>query len=94
MAEIKQSQSAAKKHILEMVERKSVTLQGIDDVISFDEGCIVLLSVCGIISIDGKDMHIVSLDLDTGRVEISGTVNGIIYPESTGKGGLLRRKQK
>ena len=94
MAEIKQSQTAAKKHSLEMIERKTMTLQGIDDVISFDEGCIVLLSVCGIISIDGKDMHIVSLDLDTGRVEISGTVNGIIYPESTGKGGLLRRKQK
>jgi sporulation protein YabP len=83
-----------KKHTLEMQERKSLTLNGIEDVISFDEGCIVLLSVCGIISVDGTDMRITALDLDTGRAEITGNVNGIIYPESAGKGKLLRKKQR
>ena len=77
----------AKKHSLEMQERKNLTVCGIEDVISFDDSCIVLLSVCGIISVDGTEMRIVSLDLDTGRVDITGNVNGIIYPESERKGG-------
>ncbi len=84
----------AKKHALEMLERKTLTVSGIDDVISFDEGCIVLSSVCGIMSVDGSELRIVSLDLDTGRVEISGNVNGIIYPESVKNGGFFRKKQK
>lgn len=83
-----------KKHTLEMLERKSLKVGGIDDVISFDEGCIVLAGACGIMSVDGAELRIVSLDLDTGCVEISGTVNGIIYPESTKSGGFFRRKQK
>ena len=84
----------AKKHTLEMQERKNLILNGIEDVISFDEGCIVLVSVCGIISVDGSEMRITALDLDTGRAEITGNVNGIIYPEGTGKGKSLRKKQR
>ncbi len=84
----------AKKHALEMIERKTLTVSGIDDVISFDESCIVLSSICGIISVDGSEMRIVSLDLDAGKADISGNINGIIYPESVKSGGLFKRKQK
>ncbi len=85
---------AGKKHLLEMAERKTLTVSGATDVISFDEGCIVLATTCGIMSVDGSEMRIVSLDLEIGKVEISGSVNGIIYPENAQRGGLFRRKQK
>lgn len=94
MAEPQNNRVGAKKHLLEMEERKKLTVSGVDDVISFDEACILLSTVCGIMSVDGAEMRIVSLDLESGRVEISGNVNGIIYPESARKGGLLRKRQK
>ena len=84
----------AKKHALEMVERKTLTVSGIDDVISFDEGCIVLSGGCGIMSVDGSELRIVSLDLDSGKVDIVGNVNGIIYPEGSKNSGFFRKKQK
>ena len=70
-------------------------IRGGADVISFDEGCIVLSTVCGILSVDGEELRIVSLDVEKGNVEISGVVNGMIYPESIKKsGGFFRRRQK
>lgn len=84
----------AKKHVLEMLERKTLTVSGVEDVISFDESCIVLSSVCGVISVDGSELRIISLDLDIGKVDISGSINGIIYPESVKSGGFFRKKQK
>ena len=84
-----------KDHFCELSERKSLNVSGVTDVISFDEGCIVLSTVCGILSVDGEDLRIVSLDVEKGNVEIMGTVNGMIYPESIKKsGGIFRKRQK
>lgn len=85
----------SKSHFIEMTERKTLRVSGVDDVISFDEGCIVLSTICGILSVDGSDLRIVSLDVDRGNVDISGCINAMIYPESMKKsGGLFRRKHK
>ena len=82
-------------HRIQLLERKSLEVCGVTDVISFDEGCIVLSTVCGILSVDGRELRIVSLDVDQGNVEIQGTVNGMIYPESAKKsGGFFRKRQK
>jgi sporulation protein YabP len=94
MAELQNNRATAKKHTLEMAERKTLTVCGVQDVISFDDSCILLSTVCGVMSVDGAEMRIVSLDLESGKVEISGSVNGIIYPESAAKVGLFRKRQK
>ncbi|MBR2473527.1 MAG: sporulation protein YabP [Clostridia bacterium] len=95
MAEIQKSVSTGvKKHSLQMANRESLYVSGVEDVVSFDEACIVLSTVCGIMSVDGSGMHILSLDTDKGDVEISGSVNGIIYPEGAVKGGGIFRKRQ
>lgn len=96
MAEIQREQKGSgKSHSLQMNGREALTVSGANDVISFDEACIVLSTVCGIMSVDGSGMHIISLDTDVGTVEIAGSINGIIYPEGNVKsGGLFRRKQR
>ena len=93
MSEIKREQTA-KRHSVSMQERESLTVNGVDDVVSFDEASIVLSTVCGILSVDGSGLRVVSLDTDSGSVQISGTINAMIYPESIGRGGLFRKKQK
>ena len=82
-----------KKHRIEMTDREQAMISGIEEVISFDETCVVLKTVCGVLSIDGKDMRVVSLDTDTGDIVISGKVDGVIYPEATPKGGLFSRRR-
>ena len=83
-------------HIIGMKDRESLEISGVSDVISFDEAGIVLSTECGVLSIDGKDLHIVTLNVDDGNVAITGRVNGIIYPESGENrgGGLFRRRAR
>ena len=83
-------------HSLCMKDRESLEVSGVSDVISFDEAGIVLSTECGVLSIDGSELHIVTLNVDEGNVAITGTVNGIIYPESGGNrsGGIFRRRAK
>ena len=83
-----------KKHSLELIGRETVCINGVSEVISFDEACIVLSTVCGILSIDGASLKINSLDTDNGCVSISGTVNAMIYPEGNLRGGIFRKRQK
>ena len=84
------------QHVICMKNRESMEISGVNDVISFDEVGIVLSTECGVLSIDGKDLHIVTLNVDEGKVNVTGTVNGIIYPESSGNKsvGFFRRKGK
>ena len=84
-----------KKHRIEMTDREQALVSGVEEVISFDETCVVLRTVCGVLSLDGKDMRVVSLDTDTGDIVISGLIDGVIYPEATQKSGLFfKRKSK
>lgn len=82
------------KHTIMLSGREELKVSGVNDVINFDETCIVLETVAGILSIDGQNLHIVNLNVDSGDVSVSGEVNGIIYPQSLSKsGGLFRRKK-
>ena len=86
-----------KKHRIEITDRANVSITGVSDVINFDESSVVLDTSAGILSIDGQELHIVSLNVDSGEISVSGSsINGIIYPQSFGKasGGFFRKKAK
>ena len=85
-----------KKHRIEMTDRSDLSITGVSDVINFDETSVVLETSGGILSIDGEELHIVNLNVDSGEITVSGSVNGIIYPQSMtkGGGGFFRRKAK
>ena len=80
---------------ISLINRQNLTVTGVCDVISFDEQCIFLSTKDGILSVDGNEMHIVSLSVDVGKVEIQGKICGLIFPESNGRSpSFFRRKQK
>ena len=86
-----------KKHRIEMTDRTNVFITGVSDVINFDEVSVVLDTSAGVLSIDGQELHIVSLNVDSGEITVSGSsINGIIYPQSFGKttGGFFRKRAK
>lgn len=85
----------AKKHKIELIDRASVSVTGVNDVVNFDDSAVILETCGGVLSIDGQELHIVSLNVDSGEIVISGSINGIIYPQSLGKsGGLFRKKSR
>lgn len=76
--------------------RKNLEVNGVNDVVRFDEEGVVLSTVCGMLTVEGTSLHVKVLDLDAGTVEIDGKVDALLYfdaSESDGseKRGLLKR---
>lgn len=76
--EEKQMQRA---HKVVVVGRKSGTVSGISDVLSFDENEIVLDTEMGLLTIKGKDLHISRLSLELGEADMEGKVDSMVYSE-------------
>ena len=78
---------------LQLTVRKHLEVNGIIDVIRFDELAVVLQSVCGELTIEGNGLKMSVLDTDKGIVSLDGQVDSIYYSEDTGDGkkGLFGR---
>lgn len=68
-----------KGHSLTLEERKNGRLTGVQDVHSFNENEILLLTDVGKVLIKGEQLHVKGLDLEMGEAEIEGKVNSISY---------------
>ena len=63
--------------------RKHLEVNGVTEVIRFDELTVVLQTVCGEMTVDGKNLKISVLDTDKGIVSLDGQVDSIYYSEET-----------
>lgn len=54
-------------HRLLMEQRKTLSLGGVQDVKSFDENEVLLVTVCGVLTIRGKELHVGRLELERER---------------------------
>lgn len=68
-------------HKVVVVGRKSGTVSGISDVLSFDENEIILDTEMGLLTIKGKDLHISRLSLELGEADLEGKVDSMVYSE-------------
>ena len=84
-----------KKHDVCLQNRNKLSIDGVEDVISFDENRVVLVTVGGEMIVDGNSLHVSTLDLEKGKVELDGDIEGIFYPDAKGdqggKSGFLSR---
>lgn len=78
-------------HKLTLSERKSLTMTGVSEVVSFDETCVVLHTCQGTLTVQGSDLQLRNLSLEGGQVEVDGNVAALIYEEPKPSAGLLRR---
>lgn len=89
---------ADNKQKLYMEDRTNLSIDCINNVVSFDNECIELNSNTGGISILGEGLKIDALNLDQGKVLISGKIASIAYGKNheeksvrqKGKGMLTR----
>lgn len=84
-------QSAAKNHSLELERREKLSLSGVEDVMGFDENMVVLQTGLGRLTVRGERLHIGMIDLDSGRLELSGKVQELSYDEPVERGSLWAR---
>lgn len=77
-----------KDHNIIIENRKSMNVSGITDVNSFDEKVICLYTQLGELTIQGKELHIDSMSVETGNLTITGDIWAIIYGDRDRKGPL------
>ena len=68
--------------------RKSLSISGITDVDSFDEKEISLYTQLGELTIQGRELHIDSMSVETGDMTITGDIWAMIYGDRDKKGPL------
>lgn len=71
-------------HKLEIQNRQSGVITGIQDVVAFDENQVVLDTDMGLLTIKGKELHVSRLTLEKGEVDIEGTIDSLVYSSNEG----------
>jgi len=81
-------------HSLSLINREKLSIDGVENVISFDENSIILQTSLGELNIDGEGLKVVKLSVEDGEVALEGKIFGIFYIDSARKkrGGFFGKK--
>ena len=79
-------QSAREKslHEFRVTNRKQMTVDGVKDVVEFDETLVRLLTDGGDMTVEGSELHVKVLDVERGVVALEGKIDGVFYSDSDG----------
>ena len=78
------------EHGLTLEGRKRLTMTGVTEVVSFDDGLVVLHTNLGILSVQGTGLRLKTLSTDGGQMAVDGEISALSYEEPR-EGGWLRR---
>ena len=78
--------SSTRMHRMTMTNRKKCTINGVNDVLSFDIHEILLETEQGMLMIKGDDLHVSRLTLEKGEVDIDGRIDSFTYSDAAGSG--------
>ena len=73
--------SGARTHKVTMTNRRTCTINGVNDVLSFDIHEISLETEQGMLMIKGNELHVNRLTLDKGEVDIDGRIDSFTYTD-------------
>ena len=78
--------SSTRMHKVTMTNRRSCTVSGVSDVLSFDIHEILLETEQGMLMIKGHDLHVNRLTLEKGEVDVDGRIDSFTYSDAGGSG--------
>ena len=78
-------------HKLTLDARKQLTVTGVTEVVSFDEGAVIARTELGTLVVQGKDLQLKTLLPEGGQVCVAGNISALIYEEPRAAGSLWRR---
>ena len=70
-----------------VINRKSIDISGVESLDSFDEYSINLSVKDSVLTVEGENLSITTLDLERGKVLAEGKINGIYYSDSKAPSG-------
>ena len=83
---------AAAYHRLQIEGREKLSISGVEDVVRFDESCIVTTTSAGTLIITGEELHIGKLSLDGGEMQVDGRIDAVTYEDTeVRQGSFLSR---
>lgn len=84
-------------HHLILENKEKLTISGVTDVDTFDEGKIVLFTEDDTLVVEGEDLHIQKLDVANGELAIDGNIYALQYTGNMadkGSKGFFKRIMK
>ena len=78
-------------HELRLENREKLTVSNVQEVESFDENTVALLTGCGLLIIRGENLQLKALSIDGGQVCVRGTVHSLDYEEPRKPGSFFKR---
>ena len=74
--------NASRMHKISLSNRRTCTINGVSDVLSFDIHEVLLETEQGMLMIKGNDLHVNRLTLDKGEVDIEGRIDSLTYSDT------------
>lgn len=71
-------------HRVTLEDREQLTVTGVEEVESFDESSIVMVTPGGTLVVRGSGLHIEQLSLDGGQLRVEGSVESLTYEDDGG----------
>lgn len=71
-------------HKITLSGRKTCTITGVNDVLSFDINEVLLETEQGMLMIKGAELHVNRLSLDKGEVDVDGSIDSLTYSDEMG----------
>ena len=81
MEEMNYSNKQIRTHKIMLTNRRTCTISGVVDVLSFDMNEVLLETDQGMLMIKGKELHVSRLSLDKGEVDVDGNVDSLTYSD-------------
>ena len=66
-------------HNIILEGRKKLSVSGVTDVDHFDECTVLLYTTMGEMTVKGTDLHVNTLSVESGEMDIEGEISGIVY---------------
>jgi sporulation protein YabP len=74
-----EEKKSRKNHNVVLYNRKQMTVSGVIRVDNFNENIIAVITEAGQMTVEGGNLHISKLSLETGDMNIDGDITGLLY---------------
>lgn len=78
-------------HTLTLADRSRLSMNGVSEVVSFDENAVVLHTSLGMLTVHGEHLQLRQLSPDGGQVAVDGKVTALVYEEPRSDRNWLQR---
>ncbi len=81
--EQEQRQSAGKIQNIILENRGKLSVSGVEEVLHFDEGTVILRTALGELSVHGEKLRVESLQVENGELSVTGRIGALSYAEES-----------